>query len=65
MARDTSPIVKQSRREGVALHPKAHKILARKSGIPGEHAHGRQGKLSMYSPQLRQKQNVRGLSGLL
>ena len=43
MARDTSPIVKQSRREGYALHPKAHKIMARKSGIPGQHAHGRQG----------------------
>jgi len=34
MARDTTPIVKQSRREGYALHPKAHKVLARKSGIP-------------------------------
>ena len=31
MARDTSPIVKQSRREGYALHPKAHKILAKKT----------------------------------
>ncbi len=29
MARDNSPIVKQSRREGYALHPKAHKILAK------------------------------------
>ena len=65
MARDTSPIVKQSRREGVALHPKAHKILARKSGIPGEHAHGRQGKQSMYSQQLREKQKVRRMYGLL
>ena len=26
MARDNSPIVKQSRREGYALHPKAHKV---------------------------------------
>lgn len=43
MARDNSPIVKQSRREGYALHPKAHKVLARKSGIPGQHAHGRPG----------------------
>ena len=49
MARDTSPIVKQSRREGVALHPKAHKVLARKSGIPGQHGQGRQGKQSMQS----------------
>ena len=65
MARDTSPIVKQSRREGVALHPKAHKIMARKSGIPGEHAGGRQGKQSMYAQQLREKQKVRRLYGLL
>ena len=65
MARDTSPIVKQSRREGYALHPKAHKIMARKSGIPGEHAHGRQSKPSMYQVQLREKQKVRRLYGLL
>lgn len=65
MARDTSPIVKQSRREGYALHPKAHKIMARKSGIPGEHAHGRQSKPSMYSIQLREKQKVRRTYGLL
>lgn len=65
MARDTSPIVKQSRREGYALHPKAHKIMARKSGIPGEHAGGRQSKPSMYATQLREKQKVRRLYGLL
>ena len=65
MARDRSPIVKQSRREGVALHPKAHKILARKSGIPGEHGNGRQGKQSMYAKQLREKQKVRRMYGLL
>lgn len=65
MARDTSPIVKQSRREGYALHPKAHKILAKKSGIPGQHAHGRQGKASLYSTQLREKQKVRRAYGLL
>ncbi len=65
MARDTSPIVKQSRREGVALHPKAHKIMARKSGIPGEHAGGRQSKPSMYATQLREKQKVRRMYGLL
>lgn len=65
MARDTSPIVKQSRREGYALHPKAHKVLARKTGIPGQHAHGRQGKPSLYSTQLREKQKVRRLYGLV
>ena len=65
MARDNSPIVKQSRREGYALPPKAHKIMARKSGIPGVHAHGRQGKPSLYLTQLREKQKVRRLYGLL
>lgn len=65
MARDTSPIVKQSRREGYALHPKAHKVMAHKNGIPGQHANGRQGKPSLYLTQLREKQKVRRLYGLL
>ena len=50
MARDKSPIVKQSRREGFALAPKAHKTMAKKSGIP---------------TQLREKQKVRRLYGVL
>lgn len=65
MARDTSPIVKQSRREGYALHPKAAKVMATKNGIPGQHAHGRQGKASLYLTQLREKQKVRRTYGLL
>ncbi len=65
MARDTSPIVKQSRREGYALHPKAHKIMLKKPGIPGQHSGGRQSKPSLYSIQLREKQKVRRLYGLL
>lgn len=65
MARDRSPIVKQSRREGYALHIKAHKVMAKKSGIPGEHAQGRRGKPSLYSTQLREKQKVRRTYGLL
>lgn len=65
MARDTAPIVKQSRREGYALHPKANKIMVKKSGIPGMHAHGRQGKPSLYLTQLREKQKVRRIYGLL
>jgi len=65
MARDTSPIVKQSRREGYALHPKAYKIMARKTGIPGQHSGGRVGKASLYLTQLREKQKVRRTYGLL
>lgn len=65
MARDSSPIVKQSRREGYALHPKAHKILLKKPGIPGQHSGGRQSKPSLYQIQLREKQKVRRMYGLL
>ena len=65
MARDTSPIVKQSRREGFALHPKANKVMAKKTGIPGMHAGGRPGKSSLYLTQLREKQKVRRIYGLL
>jgi len=65
MARDTSPRVKQSRREGYAMHPKAHKVMAKKTGIPGMHANGRPGKASLYLTQLREKQKVRRTYGLL
>jgi len=65
MARDRSPIVKQSRREGVALAPKAYKVMARKTGIPGQHAQGRRGRSSLYLTQLREKQKVRRMYGLL
>jgi ribosomal protein S4, bacterial/organelle type len=65
MARDTQPIVKQSRREGYALHPKAHKIMARKSSAPGQHGSGRGSKPGLYLTQLREKQKVRRIYGLL
>ena len=65
MARDTGPIVKQSRREGVALAPKAHKIMAKKSGIPGEHGDMRVRGGSLYLTQMREKQKVRRMYGLL
>ncbi|MBQ6355125.1 30S ribosomal protein S4 [Candidatus Saccharibacteria bacterium] len=65
MARDKSPIVKQSRREGYALAPKAHKVMAKKTGIPGEHGDMRVRKGSLYLTQLREKQKVRRMYGLL
>ncbi len=65
MARDTSPIVKQSRREGYALHPKAHKVLIKKPNMPGQQPGGRMAKQSLYSLQLREKQKVRRTYGLL
>ena len=65
MARDNSPGGKQSRREGFALAPKAHKSMAKKSGIPGEHGDMRARGGSLYLTQLREKQKVRRMYGLL
>lgn len=66
MARDTHSIVKMSRREGYALHPKAHKALVKRSTPPGEAGSGRRpAKPSQYSIQLREKQKVKRLYGLL
>ena len=68
MARDIQPIVKLSRREGYALHPKAHKALVKRSSPPGQQGGGgrnRRTKSSQYSLQLREKQKVKRLYGLL
>jgi small subunit ribosomal protein S4 len=66
MARDTHSIVKMSRREGYALHPKAHKALVKRPTPPGQAGNGRfRSKPSQYSLQLREKQKVKRLYGLL
>lgn len=65
MARDLSPVGKQSRREGYALAPKAQKVMAKKTGIPGQHADMRIRGGSLYLTQLREKQKVRRIYGLL
>lgn len=66
MARDTQSIVKMSRREGYALHPKAHKALVKRPTPPGQQGNGRRpAKPSQYSLQLREKQKVKRLYGLL
>ncbi len=68
MARDTGSIVKMSRREGYALHPKAHKALVKRGGVmPGQNANSRprRGTGSQYNIQLREKQKVKRLYGLL
>ena len=66
MARDTRSIVKMSRREGYALHPKAHKALAKRTNLPGQAPNYRsRAKASQYSLQLREKQKVKRLYGLL
>lgn len=66
MARDTGSIVKMSRREGYALHPKAHKILVRRTNKPGQsQGYNPRSKTSQYALQLREKQKVKRLYGLL
>lgn len=69
MARNLQSVVKMSRREGYALHPKAHKALVKRTGMPGANAGGGNGrrpaKPSQYSLQLREKQKVKRLYGLL
>lgn len=66
MARDTRSIVKMSRREGYALHPKAHKALVKRTGPPGlQGGRNQRNKASQYSLQLREKQKVKRLYGLL
>jgi len=66
MARDMVSIVKRSRREGYALHPKAHKALVKRPGTPGPQGTNRRpAKPSQYSLQLREKQKVKRLYGLL
>jgi small subunit ribosomal protein S4 len=66
MARDTQSITKMSRREGYALHPKALKLMVKRSTIPGQHGRsGRRSTSSQYALQLREKQKVKRLYGLL
>ena len=65
MARNREPIVKQSRREGAALEPKAHKVMVRRKALPGERAGARRSKTTQYGQQLRQKQKVKRMYGLL
>lgn len=66
MARNLTSVVKMSRREGYALHPKAHKALVKRSSTPGQHGNSmRPKKPSQYALQLREKQKVKRLYGLL
>ena len=67
MARDRTPIVKQSRREGFALHVKAHKYLIKKNSTPGQHGGSRfrRQRSSQYLVQLREKQKIKRMYGLM
>ena len=65
MARSLQSVVKMSRREGYALHPKAHKALLKRPSPPGQQQRNMRAKTSQYSLQLREKQKAKRLYGLL
>ena len=71
MARNLDPKCKQCRREGEKLFLKGEKCFTDKCGIekrsypPGQHGQRRGGRLSDYGGQLREKQKLRKIYGIL
>jgi small subunit ribosomal protein S4 len=71
MARYTGPVCKLCRREGEKLFLKGTRCLTvkcsfeRKSYVPGQHGVSQRTKLSDYGIQLREKQKVRRIYGIL
>lgn len=71
MARYTGPVCKLCRREGEKLFLKGSRCLSAKcsfekrSYAPGQHGLGRRTKLSEYGVQLRMKQKVKRIYGVL
>jgi len=64
--RYTGAKARQCRREGVNLFgsPKYQKILGRNPNIPGMHGGKRQGKMTEYAKQLREKQKAKRMFAL-
>lgn len=71
MARYTGPVCKLCRREGMKLFLKGDRCFSQKCAIetrnypPGEHGRDRRRKESGYGTQLREKQRVRRIYGML
>ncbi len=71
MARYRDAVCKLCRREGTKLFLKGDRCFTEKCAVekraypPGEHAQGRRGKLSEYGSQLREKQKLRRIYGVL
>lgn len=71
MARDLGPKCKKCRREGEKLFLKGdrcntqHCSVARRSYPPGQHGTARPGRVSEYGLQLREKQKIKKVYGLL
>lgn len=71
MAIEGNPVCRRCRREGVKLYLKGDKCYSRKCPAekrafpPGQHGHNMQRKLSDYGMQLREKQKMRRIYGVL
>lgn len=66
MARYTGPKRRLSRREGVALFTKDLPFIERKGAVPpGQHGLGRRKRVSEYGLQLRAKQRLKRMYGIL
>jgi small subunit ribosomal protein S4 len=71
MARYREAVCKLCRREGTKLFLKGDRCFTEKCAVekrayaPGEHGQGRRGKLSEYGSQLREKQKLRRVYGVL
>ncbi|MDD8016983.1 MAG: 30S ribosomal protein S4 [Bacteroidota bacterium] len=65
MARSTGSIVKQSRKLGIALSQKANKFMERRPYGPGQHGKGKRQKTSEYGLQLKEKQKMKYIYGVL
>ncbi len=71
MARYTGPVCRLCRREGMKLFLKGDRCYTDKCALerrpypPGQHGQGRRRKISGYGEQLREKQKVKRMYGLL
>jgi small subunit ribosomal protein S4 len=71
MARYTDPVCRLCRREGMKLYLKGERCYTDKCAIerrnypPGQHGQGRRRKASEYAVQLREKQRLKRMYGLL
>ncbi|MFA5833716.1 MAG: 30S ribosomal protein S4 [Bacteroidota bacterium] len=65
MARNTGSVTKQSRKLGIALSSKASKFMERRPYGPGQHGKGKRTKVSEYGLQLKEKQKMKYIYGVL
>jgi len=71
MARYTDPVCRLCRREGMKLYLKGDRCFTDKCAIerrnyaPGQHGQGRRRKISEYAIQLREKQRLKRMYGLM